>query len=299
MDKINSPLLISPKNLNELFLTMSKYPNAQLFAGGTYIMSRMGYYPNPDHRDIISLAEVAELSRILHVERFIEFGAMVTLKQMLSAGAYVFSKELYKAIEDIGTGVLRNQITVGGALCTPGIRFALSCILSVTNAMVEVRVLSKRSTEKKAKTLDRWIPVSGLYNQDGDFIYEGRAVITRIRIPIPTPAVQFFKTVGDPMSEPSNTVIMGLTYSISQEKMTLPSFCLVLPKGGFFCTQEFNNILSKVTFPLSTKTTVKLSVDMDRCLSATCEKISAVQRERAKRLLLSTLYSVNSAYLER
>lgn len=297
MEKLNSPLLIAPRTLNELMTTMAKYPNAQLFAGGTYIMSRMGYYPNNNQRDIISLANIPDLTRVIHVDKYVELGSMVTIRQLLNSSAFVFSETLKNAISEIGTSVVRRQVTVGGSLCTSGIRFTLPCILATLNAQVEIKTVGKHAPRLFPRTIDRWIPVAKLYDSNGNYIYEGKGFLSRIRIPADQNAVQVFKTVGSPMYEPSSTVIMGFTYTVSQDRLTTPSFCIVLPKGGFFCSQEFNNILSKISFPLGVDAMVQLSKDLDKMLCESCKNISDVQRERATRLLINTLYKANSSYL--
>lgn len=297
MEKLKTPLLIAPKNLNELMTTIAKYPNAQLFAGGTYIMSRMGYYPNSEQRDIISLANVPELMRVIHVDKYVELGSLVTIRQMLNSSSFIFSGSLNKAISEIATSVVRRQITVGGALCTSGVRFTLPCIFSTIDAQAEIKSVNRRSSRFSTKTLDRWVPVSKLYDNDGNYVFEGKGFLSRIRIPADQKPIQIFKTIGDPMHEPSSTVIMGLAYSISQDRMTVPSFCIVLPKGGFFCSQEFNNVLAKISFPMKTEAMVKISQDLDKALCDTCKGISEVQRERAKRLIINTLYEANTSYL--
>lgn len=294
MEKLKSPLLITPKSLNELVATLAKYPDAQLFAGGTYIMSRMG----GNQRDIISLANVPDLLRVVHVDKFVELGSMVTVRQMLNSSAFAFSSALYKAVSEIGTSVIRRQMTIGGALATSGIRFALPCILAVANAQVEIKSVGRRAARfMTPKTIDRWVPVSKLYDNDGNYIFEGKGFISRIRIPSEQNKFQVYRTVGDPMHNPSNTVIMGLTYTISQDKISQPEFCLVFPKGGFFYSQEFNNVLSKVSFPLSSEAMVKLAQDLDKQIVDQCKNVSDVQRERTKRLIINTLYNANTSYL--
>ena len=89
-------------------------------------MSRPNFYPNPNQRDIISLAGITDLSRIYHADRYLEAGAMVTIQQLLTMGSFIFSKDLYNAINSIGSSVVRNQATLGGSLCTNDMRFTMS-----------------------------------------------------------------------------------------------------------------------------------------------------------------------------
>jgi len=118
-----------------------------------------------------------------------------------------------------------------------------------------------------------------------------------VRIPAEQNAVQIFRSVGNPMKEPASSVILSLTYNISQGLLATPSLCVVLPKGGFFYSQSFNNILSKVVFPISTKAMSQLAQDFEKQLTELCTSVSEIQKERAYRLFLNTLYQANSNYL--
>ena len=115
---LRSPTVFTPKTVSEAVANKYRNLSAIFWAGGTYIMSRPNFYPNPNQRDIISLAGIQDLSRIYHADRYLEAGAMVTIQQLLTMGSFIFSKELNNAISSIGSSVIRNQATVGGSLCT-------------------------------------------------------------------------------------------------------------------------------------------------------------------------------------
>ena len=76
---LRSPTVFTPKTVSEAIANKLKNPDARFWAGGTYIMSRPNFYPNPDQRDIIALSGIQDLSRIYHADRYLEAGAMVTI----------------------------------------------------------------------------------------------------------------------------------------------------------------------------------------------------------------------------
>ncbi len=54
----------------------------------------------------------------------------------------------------MATRIVRKQITIGGALCTPDLRLALPGTLAVLNSEVEVRTCDGPRSDS------RWLPVS-------------------------------------------------------------------------------------------------------------------------------------------
>ncbi|MBR2281985.1 MAG: FAD binding domain-containing protein [Spirochaetales bacterium] len=291
---LRSPTVFTPKTISEAISNKLKNPDAHFWAGGTYIMSRPNFYPNTNQKDIISLAGIQDLSRIYHADRYLESGAMVTIQQLLTMGSFIFSKELYKAINSIGSSVIRNQATIGGSLCTSDMRFTLSCVLATLNVQAEIRMVSKSATA-------RWMPVSKLYDRRGNFLFADSALLTKIRIPtdMTTSQSQFvFKVLDSPMLNPSESVIMGLQYSINQGNIMTPSLCITLPNACFYMSQDFDNLLSTITFPLTAdkiaKITRRLASDLKLSVR---QNVDQLQIERAVRLLDVVLNDININYL--
>ncbi len=291
---LRSPTVFTPKTISEAITNKLKNPDARFWAGGTYIMSRPNFYPNTNQRDIISLSGIQDLSRIYHADRYLEAGAMVTIQQLLTMGSFIFSKELYNAISSIGSSVIRNQATIGGSLCTGDMRFTMSCVLATLNVQAEIRMISKSATA-------RWMPISKLYDRRGNFLFADSAILTKIRIPtdMTTSQNQFvFKVLDSPMLNPSESVIMGLQYSISQGSILTPSLCITLPNACFYMSQDFDNLLSTITFPITSdkisKITRRLASDLKLSVR---QNVDMLQIERAVRLLEVVLNDININYL--
>lgn len=289
--------LISPKSFSELISAIPKYENAVLFAGGTYLMRQDDYYPATNTDAYISLAGIPELHKVMHSDRYIEVGSMVTLQQLLNSGFNVFSKSLIDAIENIGTSILRNQITIGGSLCTHNFRYAMSCILCTLKAQVEMRFISESGIFKKLKVKSCWVGIDKLYDESGTYIYPNNAVLTRVRIPVNLNNIQHFSTIGSPLHSPSSSVIMALQYSINQETVSSPSFCLSFINNGLFLSSEFDSILKSLKFPLSTDAIRRTSTELEKLIKIKCPNATEIQVERARRNFIATLYNANSEFL--
>ncbi len=294
----NNTTLATPRNFNELLASILKYENATLFSGGTYIMRMDDYYPNEEKRTYISLSDIPELHKVMHSDRFIEVGSMVTIQQLLHFGFHSFSKNLVDALESIGTTILRNQITVGGALCTLKSRYALSCILCALNAQVEMRIVLKSRLFKRLRVKSIWLSADKLYDENGYFIYSDKAILTRVRIPLKENGIQHIATIGSPVHNPDSSVIMAMQYTISQGSINSPSFCLSFIENGLFTSAEFENILRTLKFPLSAKAIKNASVELERLMKAKCPNANELQFERARRIVISTLFDANSEYLD-
>ena len=290
---LRSPTVFTPKTVSEAIANKLKNPDARFWAGGTYIMSRPNFYPNPNQRDIISLSGIQDLSRIYNADRYLEAGSMVTIQQFLTMGSFIFKKELYNAINSIGSSVIRNQATIGGSLCTSDTRLTMSCIMATLNAQAEIRMVSRSATS-------RWIPVAKLYDRKGNFLFADNALLTRVRISTDSsiPFQFISRTIDSPMQNPSESVILGLLYAITQGSMTLPNLCIVLPNSCFYMSQDFDNLLSTLNFPITQDKTSKISKRLVADLKLSVKQnASPLQIERAARLLDLVLNEINTNYL--
>ena len=290
---LRSPTVFTPKTVSEAISNKLKNPDARFWAGGTYIMSRPNFYPNPNQRDIISLSGIQDLSRIYHADRYLEAGAMVTIQQLLTMGSFIFSKELYNAINSIGSSVIRNQATLGGSLCTSDMRFTMSCVLATLNAQAEIRMVSRAASS-------RWVPVSKLYDRKGNFLFADNALLTKIRIPTDNTNQSIFisRTLDSPMLNPTEAVLFGLQYSILQGSIATPSLCIALPSSCFYMSQDFDNLLSTISFPITADKAQKISRRLASDLRVSVrQNTDQLQIERAVRLLEQVLYEINMNYL--
>lgn len=295
--RVGVATIYSPKSTNELIGILAKEKNTVIFGGGTYLMSRKSFYPHPDLRNVVLTSSVPELCRVYHSESYIEAGCAVTLQQLLNTGAYILSRPLEKALNALGSSMLRSQMTLGGALCTRDTVFSLPCYLSAINAEVEIKIFSIKGKGKRVSTRSRWYSITKLYSVEGKLEIPENSVMTRIRIPSQEGLRQIYKTLGSPMSDPESAVVFALSYK-DGKTMTEASMRLALPKAGFFASTDFDTFLSGFSFPLSIEKIKKISEVLVANIEATLPDATRIQLERAKRQLQTVLFEINTRYLQ-
>ena len=62
--------------------------------------------------------------------------------------------------------------------------------------------------------------------------------------------------------------------------------------------QDFDNIIRSLKFPLSSVSMQKVSMELKKMIQTECPKATAIQVERARRMILETLVEANNAYLD-
>lgn len=297
MDVHNGPSVYNPKSLPEFLYDVSHNPDVQFLAGGTDLMRKTGFYPNPEQKDIINLESVPDFSKVIHSERFVDVGPMVTLEQLLATGSFFLSDSLYQAIDRIGTTVVRNKATVGGALCSQNGRSSLACYLAAVGAQAEVRIIQKK-VKKYSNSSAKWIPISKLYEPDGSLIFSSDAFISKIRIPASDPhTIQIFKTVGSVYRNPSAAVSFAFVYSMNQRRIASPQLFISFPSGGFYYSTALNEEISGTVLPVNSNSREKLVDMMEKDLKEICPMASELQIEQSKRLFETVLIQANTNYL--
>ena len=161
-----------PANLNELLQTLRSHPEAQLYAGGTHLLStrRAAYLELPEK--VVSLHRVEELRRITRTENYIEFGSGVTLGRILQLGAKAFPEALFEAIQSLSPPGVENLATIGGNVCISGRLMTLVPILHLLECRLELRSASGT----------RWVRIGRFHDEEGNTALRAGEVLTRLRI---------------------------------------------------------------------------------------------------------------------
>jgi xanthine dehydrogenase FAD-binding subunit len=288
---IRSPAIHMPKTVGDLVSAVTRFPNATFWAGGTYIMSRHDYYPTRNSNDIISLAEIPDFKRINRTDRFIEVGSMVTISQLIAVGKQVLPDLLLKTLLTMGTRILRKQMTVGGALCTPDIRLGLPGTLSVLNSEVEIKKCDGIRTE------NRWIPVSRLYDRSGILLLENNELVTRIRIGFEQEGFSTFIFAGNPLYNPEETVLFSLVCSYNQSTINGFRFCFTLPRSGFHMSHEMEMLIRGMLLPLTPNQITRFTRTLMTEIENTHTMATGIQKERIRRFFEASFHELNSRSL--
>ncbi|MDR1930634.1 MAG: FAD binding domain-containing protein [Treponema sp.] len=170
--------VLLPANYGELFSFWTRFPDAVLFAGGTSFLRYSGALaPAGDRgsgfpKNILSLEKIDELHRITRTERYLEFGAMVKLNEIIALGKIVPSA-LSRTLKDLASWPVRNLATIGGAICQ---KFRVVSDVAAPMAALDARY------ELRTANQSRWI--SALRYSSVSESLENRELLTRIRIPL-------------------------------------------------------------------------------------------------------------------
>lgn len=242
---LRSPNIHTPTNIAEYTNTITHYQNTSLWAGGTYIMNQKNSYPlNATDAEIISLAKIEELHKFQRNDRMAEFGAMVKLNEIITVGKQVLPKVLLNALKSTASSMIRDRITIGGALCTPGIRTNISAILVLLDATADVKFTKKKRVQSK------WVPVSRLYDKFGQLSLPQNALISRVRISIQHFDYQYFKAIDSPLTNSKEAVSLGFVCRLDQSTIATSKLIINFPNIGFCSTRDIDNIISGVQLPL-------------------------------------------------
>lgn len=292
LEGVRSPLVYTPRSVNEFATIIARHPHAVIWAGGTYLMSRPQYYPSEANDGIIDLAAMEELKRITRNDRYVEIGAMVTAGQLLSAGRLLLPSLLQQTLRSLGTQIVRRQITVGGSLCIVGERLSLATALAILPATAEI----KRFDGNKATT--HWVAVSKLYDKEGMLtIADQPFLLTRIRIGLEFGDFQRFLLFGDAVRNPLECGIVAFHAKREQNGLSKAQFSVAFPRKAFHISRDLESKLSGVALPIHPERVNTLSYELVAELTKMHHAISDLQLERVRRIFESFLHDLNSQSL--
>jgi xanthine dehydrogenase FAD-binding subunit len=289
---VRSPLIYTPRTVGEFATVIARHPQATIWAGGTYLMSRPDSYPNGAKEGIIDLARMEDLKRISRNDRFVEIGAMVTAHQLLFAGRLVLPSILQETLRSMGTQIVRKQITIGGSLSIPAIRYALSTTLAILDATAEVKLYNR------GKVTTRWIPISKLYDKNGRIqLSEQRFLLTRIRIGLEYGDYQRFVLFGDPIRKIEECGIVAFQAKREQSGLSKVKFCITYPDTAFHISRDLESKLSGSPLPIHPERVNALGQELVAELTKMHSGMSELQLERGRRIFESFLHDLSSQSL--
>ena len=279
-----------PKTVSELAQSIKRVSEPIFFAGGTYLMNQKGYYPNnSSHSDIIYLGGIGEFQQITRNDKYLEFGCVVTLQQLLSVGKQVLPKLLYDAIEATGTALIRTQMTIGGVVCIKQHRLLVCSALAALDADVEIRSFLG------SKTTSKWVPIKEIYKTNGRITLKKSEVISKIRVSFEKETFSYFISALNPMEKPNEAVILSVGCWYNQSVITQYRMCLIFPTSLFLIPEELSLMMNGTIIPLSLTQIEKITkVVMEKLSSVAQEGISSIQIERAKRCIEASLHALNA-----
>lgn len=289
---LSSPNIHTPKNLSEYATVILHYPTSSLWAGGTFIMSRPDSYPSRKmNAEIIYLGDIEELHRFQRNDRFAEFGAMVTLDEILSTGKAVLPGALIENIQTIGSRLITRRATIGGTIATKDFTTSFPGTLIALDATAEVRFI------KKKRLHSRWLQITRLLDKSGRIVLPSQGMISRVRIAFIEKNCQYFKEVGSFMLDPENSVAVAFTAMLDQDILINPKIAFTYPTHGVCYSRDIDNIFSSLRFPVYDEELNTLESMIFTFIESSFQDISPLQKTRTRGLLYEIIDALNEETL--
>lgn len=285
---LRSPNIHTPSNLSEYAAIVQHYPTSTLWAMGSYIMAIPDSYPSRvTNEEIISLAGIEELHRFQRNDRIAEFGAMVTMNEILQTGRTILSKVLVDNIKSLGGMLITDRITVGGALATRGFRSSIAGTLAILDTSCEIKYMKKKRMRSK------WMPLSSLFDKNGKIDIDGLFLISRIRILFNNKSYQRFLSSGPFMKDTGEMVSLAFVGNPEQDIVNDARIAITYPNLGFACSRDLDNLISSVRFPLDKAESASLGNAVLEMTENLVPGISPLQRTRTRGMINEIINDLN------
>lgn len=286
-ESLRSPNVHTPKDFAQLQSILVSYPEATYWAGGGWIMSRPDCYPMPTtNNEIIWLGEIEEMTRFQRNDRVAEFGAMVSLNEILTSGKNILPGIITDNIRSLGGTIITEKITLGGALATKGFRSSIAGTLAITDTSCEIKYLRKKRLHSK------WVPLSTLYDKNGNISLPQHGLISRVRIQLSDRTWQRYRSEGSFLLHPENAVSVAFSGSPEKDTITDARLSVTYPNLGFVASRDMDNMISSVRFPLNRQESQSL-IDGIMGLVTSHLSISPLQRVRTLGILRNLIGEIN------
>lgn len=217
------------KNMQELFYQIKSVAGLKIVGGCTALTAL------PEKS--LSILNIPELTHIDKHERYINFGAAVTLTEIIDVGSNRIPEIFREAIKTVANSSIRNIATLGGNICMADNdqKLTLYAPLLALDANIEIR----------SPTETTLVP---LINFKG--ITEGH-VATHIRVPINEWDVSIFRRIGP--SHKINNMSASFAFLASSEKNIITNIRIALAGNITFRARDLENRLIGTHLPLSEK----------------------------------------------
>ena len=291
---LNSPSIHTPHSLQEYGQTAIRYPNVQIWAGGTNIMTRPNAYPSRNtDSEIVYLNNIEELKKVARNDRMIEVGSTVTLGSILKNHGTDIPDILRDNIRSIGSSLFTDRATIGGSIAASNPMTSLPGTLITLGATAEVRTVKKKNVKSK------WIPLYLMLNEskDGKMTLPPRSLITRVRISLLSSDYSYFRQEGSYVDDPENTVAVAFTASSSQDTLINPHLAITFPTKGIIYSKDLDNILMQQHFPVSEEEFSQLLQIIYTFINSVTQDITSLQKKRLDNGMEDMVNMINSNVL--
>lgn len=270
--KYSQAHIYSPESIVDLLALYHSVPDSLLYAGGTYILKDQTEKELRLPESVISLQNVAELSRISRTERYMEIGATVPLNRILSIGKNVLPPLLFSALSGIGNYPVRNLATLGGNICIRERRMTTFPVLCLLDAQIELK-----------KTMhNRWMPVSRFADSEGNLNLETSELLTRIRVPFEEWNFSALKRSGVRSADERDALDFCVIAHVQKGDIQDFRFAINTMSTKIIRNREIENLVIGRKSPLGEKEFESLLETFEKQVLVKETGLNSFQRARAK-----------------
>lgn len=228
-------------SLAEVLLRLKNISELTFAAGCTEIGRRQTgrtlYFP----AQVLSLARIPELCAINKTERYLDFGAAVTLQSMLALGKKNLPEILYQATETVAHPGIRALATIGGNIAAKGHRLSLFAPLLALDAKLEIRTVQEAV----------WVPLSRYFSNTGKEGEKRAEIISKIRVPTDQWDISIYRRIGN-MSVINDSSAF-FAFLVKLQKNILADIRIAFTGKFFFRKREFENLMIGRSLPFTQK----------------------------------------------
>lgn len=196
--------------------------------------------------DVLALSQIPEMCTVNKTERYIEFGASVTLNTIIQLGNKNIPDVLFEAVRSIANPAIRTLGTLGGNIAATGHRLTSFAPLLALDTRLEIR------TPFDAV----WIPMSRYFSNSETKKPDIPEFISKIRIPTETWDIAIFKRMGQIGMVTDTTA--SFVFLVKSQKNILADIRISYAGKYFFRKREFENLMIGRALPLSEKDIINL-----------------------------------------
>lgn len=233
-------------SLTEIQLLLKNISGISLVAGCTDIARRQTTRSLQFPANILLLSQIPEMCTINKTERYIEFGAGVTLNTVLQLGNKNVPDVLFEAVRKIANPAVRTLATLGGNIACQGHRFSTFAPLLALDTKLEIRT-----------SLDAtWVPMSRYFSNNEQEESPQGEFISKIRIPTETWDIAVYRRIG--RSGVVTDTMASFVFMVKSQKNILADIRIAYAGKYFFRKREFENLMIGRSLPLSEKDIINL-----------------------------------------
>lgn len=228
-------------SITEIQTLMRNIAGISVAAGCTEIARRQTGRSLSLPTNVLSIAGIPDLCTVTKTERYIDFGACVTLSALLKLGKKNLPEILFDAVSGIANPAVRSLATLGGNIAAKGHRLSTFAPLLALDARLEVRTPLE----------SYWIPMTRFFSNIGKEQPKFPECIYKIRIPADHWDISLYHRTGRPSFITDSTA--SFAFLVKTQKTILTDIRIAWAGKFFFRKREFENLIIGRTLPLSEK----------------------------------------------